>query len=106
VQRIFLNELHLYLYKIKVVHEPTARDKQRLEFAVWAEHEEVTMHSIWFSDEAHFNLDGVVNKKNVLFWASENPRVLTEKTHHVPKITVWVAISSFGLIRPVFSAKL
>jgi hypothetical protein len=60
------------------------------------------MYSVWFSGEAHFHLDGVANKKNVRFWASEIPRVLTEKTHHAPKITIWVAIYSQGPIGPVF----
>jgi hypothetical protein len=40
--------------------------------------------------------DGVVNKQNVQFWASDNPRVIYEKVHHAPRITVWVAISSHG----------
>jgi hypothetical protein len=46
---------------------------QRMTFAEWAQNNEVLFNNIWFSDEAHFNLDGVVNKQNVLFWASGNP---------------------------------
>lgn len=37
----------------------------RLELALWAEHEEVRMHNVWFTDEVHFHLDGIVNKQNV-----------------------------------------
>jgi hypothetical protein len=44
----------------------------------------------------------MVNKQNVRFWASENPRVILKKVHHAPRITVWVAISSHGLLVPVF----
>jgi hypothetical protein len=47
VQGILLYDLHLYPYKMTVVHGLTARDKQqRLEFAALAEHEEVTMHNV------------------------------------------------------------
>ncbi|GFU18075.1 uncharacterized protein TNCV_1446341 [Trichonephila clavipes] len=28
---------------------------------------------IWFTDEAHFHLNGFVNKQNWRFWGSENP---------------------------------
>jgi hypothetical protein len=51
---------------------------------------------------AHFHLDGVVNKQNVRFWVSENPRVIHEKMHHAPRITVWVAILRHGLLGPIF----
>jgi hypothetical protein len=39
-------------------------------------------------DEAHFHLDGVVNKQNVQFWASQNLHVIHEKVHHALRITV------------------
>jgi hypothetical protein len=59
-------------------------------------------YNVWFSDEAHFHLDVVVNKQNVRFWASENPHVIHEKVLHAPRITVWVAISSYGLQGLIF----
>jgi hypothetical protein len=36
------------------------------------------------------------------FGASENPHVVHEKLHHAPRITVWVTISSHGLLGPIF----
>jgi hypothetical protein len=54
------------------------------------------------SDEAHYHLDGVVNKQNVPFWAPENPRGIHEKVHHALRITVWAAILSHGLQGPIF----
>jgi hypothetical protein len=36
-----------------------------MEFAEWAQNNEVSFNKVWFSDEAHFHLDGVVNKENV-----------------------------------------
>jgi hypothetical protein len=41
---------------------------QRMAFAEWAQNNEVSFKSVCFSDEAHFHLDGVVNKQNVRFW--------------------------------------
>jgi hypothetical protein len=86
-----------------VVHTLIAHDEQqRPEADGWAEHEEFILHNVWFSDEAHFHLDSIVNKQNVRFRASGNPRGLTEKMQHASKITVWVSISSHGLMGPVF----
>jgi hypothetical protein len=34
-------------------------------FAEWAYNNEVSFNNVWFSDEAHFHLDDVVNKQNV-----------------------------------------
>jgi hypothetical protein len=47
-------------------------------------------------------LDDVVNKMGRGSWPSENQCVIHEKVHHAPRITVWVAISSHGLLGPIF----
>jgi hypothetical protein len=70
-------------------------------FAEWARNNEVSFNNVWFSDGAHINLDGVVNKQNVRFLASENPCVIHEKVHHATRIIVWVTISSHGLLGPI-----
>jgi hypothetical protein len=71
-------------------------------FAEWAQNNEVSFNNVWFSDEAHFHLNVVVNKQNVWFWASENPRVIHEKVHHALRITAWVVVSSNGLLWQIF----
>jgi hypothetical protein len=38
----------------------------------------------------------------MLFLVSENPFVIHDKMHHAPRITAWVAISSHGLLGPIF----
>jgi hypothetical protein len=68
--------------------------------AEWAQNNEASFYNVWFRNEAHFHLDGVVNKQNVRFWVSEDPYVIHE-VHHAPKITVRVAISSHGMLGPI-----
>ncbi|GBN94833.1 hypothetical protein AVEN_207844-1 [Araneus ventricosus] len=48
---------------------------------------------IWFTDEAHFHLNGFVNKQNWRFWVSENPHLCEEKPLHSPKLIAWVALA-------------
>jgi len=50
--------------------------------------------SIWFLDEAHFTLNGQVNKQNLRFRSSDKPGS--------DKVTTWVALSSDGVIGPYF----
>jgi hypothetical protein len=71
-------------------------------FAEWSQNNEDSFNNVWFSDQAHFHLDGVVHKQNVRIWESENACVIHEKVHHAPRITMWVAISSHGLLWPIF----
>jgi hypothetical protein len=89
VQRILKSDLNLYLHKIKMLPKLTVQNKpQRMAFAEWVLNNEVLFNSVWFSDEAHFRLNGVVNKQNVRFLMSENPCVIHGKVHHAPRITV------------------
>ncbi|GFT19222.1 uncharacterized protein TNCV_303401 [Trichonephila clavipes] len=57
---------------------------------------------IWFTDEAHFHLNGFVNKQNWRFWGSENPYWCEVKPLYSPKVTVWAAVCSRGIIGPFF----
>ena len=44
---------------------------------------------IIFSDEAHFDLGGYVNKQNCRIWGTENPHAYIEKPTHPKRVTVW-----------------
>ncbi|GFV48000.1 hypothetical protein TNCV_4150861 [Trichonephila clavipes] len=44
-----------------------------------------------FSDEAHFWLNGYVNKQNCSIWSEANPQVYVETPLYPEKLTVWGA---------------
>ena len=81
-------------------------DDRRLQFCeefLAKLHEEDTMlDNIWWSDEACFKLNGTINRHNCVYWAANNPRVTVEKEVNLPGVTVWAAISPFGIIGPFF----
>ncbi|GFV63611.1 BMP and activin membrane-bound inhibitor-like protein [Trichonephila clavipes] len=47
---------------------------------------------ILFSNEAHFWLNGYVNKQNCRIWTEANPQVYVETTLRPEKLTVWCAL--------------
>ena len=103
LQRILHSDLHLFPYKMTVLHKLTVIDKERrLQFALWAMEEEAVLHNTWFTDEAYFHLSGVVNKQNVRFWARELPHTLHEKENYGAKVNVWTTVSTHGIIGPFF----
>ena len=53
---------------------------------------------IIFSDEAHFDLGGYVNKQNFRIWGIENPHAYIEKPTHSKRVTVWCGFWSTGII--------
>ncbi|GFT58875.1 transposable element Tc3 transposase [Trichonephila clavipes] len=57
---------------------------------------------ILFSDEAHFWLNGYVNKQNCGIWSKANPQVYVETPLHPEKLTVWCALWAGGIIGPYF----
>ncbi|GFU65123.1 transposable element Tc3 transposase [Trichonephila clavipes] len=48
------------------------------------------------SDEAHFWLNGYVNKQNCRIWSEDNPHVYVETPLHLEKLTVWCALWAGG----------
>ncbi|GFV92354.1 transposable element Tc3 transposase [Trichonephila clavipes] len=57
---------------------------------------------ILLSDEAHFWLNGYVNKQNCRIWSEANPQVYVETPLHPEKLTVWCALWAGGIIGPYF----
>ena len=57
---------------------------------------------LWFSDEMLFHLSGSVNRHNVRFWGTENPVEVREHQRDSPKLVVWCAMTSVGLVGPYF----
>ena len=54
------------------------------------------------TDEAHFHLNGYVNKQNFRYWAPENPCLLHQSPLHSEKVTVSCGVSVFGILGPNF----
>ncbi|GFV77292.1 transposable element Tc3 transposase [Trichonephila clavipes] len=54
------------------------------------------------NDEAHFWLNGYVNKQNCRIWSEANPQVYVETPLHPEKLTVWCALWADGIIGPYF----
>ncbi|GFW67054.1 uncharacterized protein TNCV_4030741 [Trichonephila clavipes] len=52
------------------------------------------------NDEAHFWLNGYVNKQNCRIWSEANPQVYVETPLHPEKLTVWCALWAGGIIDP------
>ncbi|GFW06629.1 hypothetical protein TNCV_2189621 [Trichonephila clavipes] len=60
-------------------------------FVEWAQNEIAVVPDfhkrILFSDEAHFWLNGYVNKQNCRIWSEANPQVYVETSLHPEKLT-------------------
>ncbi|GFT04649.1 uncharacterized protein TNCV_334111 [Trichonephila clavipes] len=54
------------------------------------------------SDEAHFWLNGYVNKQNCRIWSEAKPQVYIETSLHPEKLTVWCALWAGRIIGPYF----
>lgn len=105
--KILRKDLGLRAYKIQLVQELKPNDhRARRTFGEWAQNEMATdpdFHKkILFSDEAHFWLNGYVNKQNCRIWSDDNPQAIEETPLHPQKVTVWCALWAEGIIGPYF----
>ncbi|GFU35891.1 hypothetical protein TNCV_4030051 [Trichonephila clavipes] len=75
----------------------------RRRFVEWAQNEIAVVPDfhkrILFSDEAHFWLNGYVNKQNCRIWSEANPQVYVETPLHPEKVTVWCALWAGGILQ-------
>jgi len=105
--RILRRDLGLHPYKIQLTQELKVNDhRQRRVFADWVlEQLEVDPNfgkKIIFSDEAHFWMNGYVNKQNCRIWDDINPHEIHQHQMHPEKVTVWCGFWSGGIIGPYF----
>ncbi|GFW92080.1 DDE_3 domain-containing protein [Trichonephila clavipes] len=75
-------------------------------FVEWAQNDIAVVpdfhKGILFSDEAHFWLNGYVNKQNCCIWSEANPQGYVETPLHPEKLTAWYALWAGGIIGPYF----
>ncbi|GFW34328.1 DUF4817 domain-containing protein [Trichonephila clavipes] len=105
--KILRKDPGLRAYKIQLVQELKPNDHQaRRRFVKWAQNEIAAVPDFHkrflFSDEAHFWLNGYVNKQNCRIWSEANPQVYVETPLHPEKLTVWCALWAGGIIGPYF----
>ncbi|GFT22753.1 putative transposable element [Trichonephila clavipes] len=76
-------------------------DQARCRFVEWTQNEIAVVPDfhkrILFSDEAHFWLNGYVNKQNCRIWSEANPQMYVEIPLHPEKLTVWCALLAGGI---------
>ncbi|GFW99420.1 putative DD41D transposase [Trichonephila clavipes] len=86
------------------IHQNDHQARRR--FVEWAQNEIAVVPDfhkrISFTDEAHFWLNGYVNKQNCCIWSETNPKVYVEIPLHPEKLTVWCALWAGGIIGPYF----
>ncbi|GFW07674.1 uncharacterized protein TNCV_3918071 [Trichonephila clavipes] len=89
---------------VLAIHQNDHQARRR--FVEWAQNEIAVVPDfhkrILFSDEAHFWLNGYVNKQNCRIWSEANPQVYVETPLHPEKLTVWCALWAGGIIGPYF----
>ncbi|GFU73085.1 uncharacterized protein TNCV_4310191 [Trichonephila clavipes] len=82
------------------IHQNDHQARRR--FVEWAQNEIAVVPDfhkrILFSDEAHFWLNGYVNKQNCRIWSEANPQVYVETQLHPEKLTVWCALWAGGIL--------
>lgn len=108
LRRILTTELKLFPYRWTVRHTLQPQDgPTRVRFADWFlpkdAADEDFIGNIWWTDEAKFCLHGSVNSHNARHWGSERPTDVQQRPpQSSPKLNVWCAISSHGIIGPYF----
>ncbi|GFW60757.1 hypothetical protein TNCV_571031 [Trichonephila clavipes] len=82
------------------IHQNDHQARRR--FVEWAQNEIAVVPDfhkrILFSDEAHFWLNGYVNKQKLPHLSEANPQVYVETPLHPEKMTVWCALWAGGIL--------
>ncbi|GFX86246.1 uncharacterized protein TNCV_2561281 [Trichonephila clavipes] len=99
-------DMNFFYSKDNLVELHFKYDQAKRRFVEWAQNEIAVVPDfhkrILFSVEAHFWLNGYVNKQNCRIWSEANPQVYVETPLHPEKPTVWCALWAGGIIGPYF----
>uniref|UniRef100_A0A0K0EGX0 DDE_3 domain-containing protein n=1 Tax=Strongyloides stercoralis TaxID=6248 RepID=A0A0K0EGX0_STRER len=100
-------DLRLKAYKIQLTHGIKDADTaQRLAYAdrfqSLVDEDKDFLDKLIMSDEAHFQLDGYVNRQNFRCWGTENPKSTIPKNLQPKKLTVWCSLTSKKIIGPYY----
>ena len=102
LHRIIKNFLKLHPYRITTHQLLTTKSMEaRVKFCKTITEMfvsgEIDENKIVFSDEAHFSLNGYVNKLNDWFWGTENSNIFISKSVHPEKVTLWATLFVEGI---------
>ena len=103
VHRVLRQKLKLYPYRLQCGQSlSTDQRERRVQFAEWLLEHDGDLENIIWSDEAHFELHGSVNRHNCIIWGSERPTQVIEKPLHSARVTVWMGFSATLRLQPYF----
>ena len=106
LQRMLRKDLSKFPYKISTCHKLTDTDKQKRtemcnRVAERMDRFQNWIDKVWFTDEAHFHLNGAVNHHNNVYWGDERPEEIDEKCLKGPKVTALCALNAKkGMLGP------
>ena len=91
VQRALRKHIDFFSYQVQSIKNLTTQNfASRLVFARMVktkiDRHEININRVWFSNEAHFYLNGYVNKQNYCFWSSENSNVAVSRSLHSQRL--------------------
>ena len=97
--RVMRKDLKLFPFQISAHHVLQQQVKEkRIEMCNWLnkklEQTPSWLNHIWFSDEAHFHLNGAVNNHNNVFWGESSPKEISEKHLKDQKVTAFVVFNA------------
>jgi hypothetical protein len=106
--KVVREELQLFPYKVRAAQEMKPADhEKRIRYCEWFTNF-IQMKTVdildvtFFTDEAWFHLSGYINTQNTRLCSSENPHAVHEKPLHDQKLLVWVAVSRWCIVVPIF----
>ena len=93
-------DLKMHSYKMLVTHQLTERKSKehtRKEQCHEMHQQILSFATVFFSDEAHFHLCGVLTNKKFRYWAEPDPQKLYDHPLRSHEVTVWCAISELKI---------
>ena len=107
MHRILHSNLQMQSFSLQVKQRLNDQDKgQRVLMCQWFRErlrcEPDFLDNVWFTDEAHFYLSGHVSSQSTFYWGRSPPEYVLERPLHAEKCTAWAAISTQGIIGPIW----